>query len=387
MRFHSYFTKVSNVHISKDVGLLPWHIGQAEAWASSLVGHFVDEAYPSLEGELDGLEVRRLDDAPDLAYLDRSFLRYLREEAIHIDVLQLWHLGRDSIVYGTLYKRYNPKGLLYLKLDAYNTQFEERKRYSMNLAKNMFLKWVETRFLEALDLASVENRAALSLISNTYPELASKLVYAPNGANDSFLSQHFPEPEAAKPFLLCVSRPGSQEKNCELLLRSLPHLRLASQYRIVLVGPGTEAFRLAWAEALLSHPEWRDRMEWKEEITDRLELYRLYSQASVCFLPSRVESFGIAYVEALYFGAMLVGHRGMFAYPELCDQGAYGTFYDDNDEASFAKALEEAVEMSERQELREAARKYARKHFAWSSISDEIRMHLLEAKARLESKA
>lgn len=368
MRAVTYFPVIHNVHLTKDVGLIPLHLGKLPGTEALLAGHFPDEDYPALRTEAEGLAVHRLPDKGKSAFLDRAFLIYLKKHAREIDVLQLYHLSRDSLIYGIYYKRYNPGGLLWLKLDAYNAAFEEPKRYSRAPVKDGLLRMAEKKFLRKADLVTVENRAGVEVILNTYPQLEGKLMYLPNGANDRYIEECTRGISKEK-LILSVGRPGSPDKNYELLIAALPHLNLPEEWRIEVVGPCTSEFEAAWRVAEARYPEAAARITFTGALSDRAEMYRKYARSAVFFLPSRVESFGIAYAEALINGNALAGHAGMYAYPDLCDGGTYGTFFSDNDPVSFAKALRDATEMRAAPGFAEKAREYAEENFAWSEIA------------------
>ncbi len=370
MRAVTYFPVIHNVHLTKDVGLIPLHLSKLPGTEAVLAGHFPDEDYPALRTEAAGLSVLRLPDKGKSAFLDRAFLIYLKKHAREVDVLQLYHLSRDSLIYGIYYKRYNPKGVLWLKLDAYNAAFEEPKRYSRSPVKDGLLRMAEKKFLRKADLVTVENRAGIEVITNTYAQLAGKLMYLPNGANDPYIARCTGGIEKEKR-ILSVGRPGSPDKNYELLMAALPHLELPEGWQIEVVGPCTPAFESAWREAALQYPETAARITFSGALSDRAELYRKYARSSVFFLPSRVESFGIAYAEALINGNVLTGHTGMYAYPDLSGGGMYGTCYSDNDPASFADALKDAVAMSAAPDFAEKAREFAVENFSWSKIAAE----------------
>jgi glycosyltransferase involved in cell wall biosynthesis len=372
MRWVTYFPEIHNVHLSKDVGMLPHYMGMEAGVESSLVGHFPKAAYPALNQELKGLNIHPLGQGAKAVFLEKSFLRYLKAEAKKIDVLQLYHLSRDTIIYGLYYKRHHPEGKLYLKLDAYNTHLSTPKNYSRNKLKNAAMKIAERKFIKALHLVSIENTVGKALASNTYPDWAHKLIYLPNGTNDRYIDTHFAGLPPKENLLLCVSRPGSADKNCELLIAALEHLHLPQGWRIEVVGPCSDEFLKKWRAAKQAFPETSALITFTGEVSDRLALYKRFARAAVFFLPSRFESFGIAYAEALYFGAVLAGHRGMFAYDDLSANGSFGTYYTDNAPQSFANALNEAVLLSQKEGMADAVRKHGRAHFAWSHIVERL---------------
>lgn len=379
MRWLSYFPEIHNVHLTKDVGLIPYFIGLQPGWESAIVGRFTEADYPALNTEVKGLITVPLDDLGELAFVERAFMRYLKAHATEIDVLHLAHLGRHNIVYGLYYLRLNPNGKIYLKLDAYNAHLKQRKRHAKHPVKQVVMRSLEKRFMEALTLVSIENTAGYKLALLTYPEWQGKLIYLPNGANDRFIDRHFAQLPPKEKLLLCVSRPGSADKNCELMLAALPHLHLPEGWRIEVVGPCSDEFLEKWQAAQLEFPEKAALMTFSGEVSDRLALYERYARAAVFFLPSRMESFGIAYAEALYFGSLLVGHKGMYAYDDLSANGQFGSYYADNDPQSFAQALEHGVLLSQKEGMAEAARQHGQRNFAWSGIVEGLMKQLRTA--------
>ncbi|HKK38889.1 MAG TPA: glycosyltransferase family 4 protein [Cryomorphaceae bacterium] len=368
MRWVTYFPKFERIHLTKDVGLIPFYANQ-HGYESTLLGHS-DEAL-TIPDEVEGLKLELLEEKRQLFFLDRAFLDWLKANAKSVDVLHLFHLSRDSIFYGAYYKRLNPKGKLYLKMDAYNDHLLSRKRYAKNPIKNALLLRTEKDFFRQLDLATIENREGLELAEKTYPELSPRLEYLPNGCNDDYLGKHFSGQPVKEKIILSVGRLGSSDKNYELLLAALPLIKLPD-WKFAIVGPISDDFQLKVDEFFSGHPEWRDRISFTGSISDRKKLYELYSKASVFFLPSRFESFGISFVEALYFGACLIGHRGMYAYNDICKDGEFGCFFEDNDPTSFAAAIEEATSKSSERDFVSKASEHGQNSFSWSKLIDKL---------------
>ena len=371
MRWVTYFPEIHNVHLTKDVGLLPYHMGLLPGVEASLVGRFSKPEYPALDTEVRGLHTVHLEFKGNAAFLDRAFTDYLKEHARQIDILQLYHLSRHTLIYGLYYKRFNPNGKVYLKLDGYNDHFRSRKRYARGVVKNALLKATERRFMRAVDLVSIENTEGVDIVAGTYPMLGEKLFYLPNGANDFYIDRCVEQPAPKEKVMMSVGRPGSPEKNYELLIAALPFLRLDG-WRIEVVGPCTPEFLEKWREAQTKFPEQTAGITFVGEITDRKLLYEKYARSSVFFLPSRFESFGISYAEALYAGNVLVGHKGMYAYDDLSGKGVFGTYYPDNDPASFAEALNEAVLLSQKEGIVAYAHACGQSDFAWSGIVERL---------------
>jgi glycosyltransferase involved in cell wall biosynthesis len=360
---------------------------EVASYEAALMGRFPEPDYPALDGEMKGLQTISIPDSGSVSFLEKAAMQTLKSMAPDVDVLQLSHLSRHTIGYGLIFKRYNPKGQLYLKLDAYNDHLAHRKRFARSPLKNSVLTNLSKRFFKAVDLISIENKAGYDLSLRTYPEWDGKLIYLPVGANDRYLDRHFRPPAPARKVILSVGRVGSPEKNYELLLRALPMLKLEG-WEMKIAGPISPEFQKLWERESANFPDQIAKITFLGNISNRDELYRLYEEASIFFLPSRVESFGISFVEALYFGNLVVGHPGMFAFPDISLNGRYGEVFEDNNPVSFANAIHLAMERATTERgLREEIRQHAKAHFSWSGIAAKLASALNERKKSRDAAA
>ena len=378
MRWITYFPEIHNVHLTKDLGLLPFYMQEVAGYDAALMARFPDDEYPALEGEMKGLKTISLGDTGTWFFTERASVHYLKDHAKEIDVLNLYHLSRHTLVYGYLYKKNNHKGKLYLKLDAYTSHLSEPKVYARNPVKNAVLKWLERRFFKVVDLISVENTHGLELAKSTYPKLKKKLFYLPNGCNDLYLKKHFSAPFKKQKTILSVGRPGSSDKNYELLMAALPFLKIGD-WTIRIAGDVSPDFQAEWKTAAEEYPELTSRIEFLGHFTNRQKLYEEYAYAKVFFLPSRVESFGIAFAEALYFGCILLGHKDMSAYDDLTANGKFGIYFEDNDPENFAKSLNEAIYKSEEKDIQDNIQNHAASNFYWSTLARKLDKRLRDA--------
>jgi len=370
MRWVTFFPGVHREHLTKDVGLLPYYMNQ-NGFKSTLLttGSGVDSAQMSIE--VRSLRLKTLPDEGKRFFLEKSFLNFLDEHAKDIDVLHLFHHNRDTIFYGLKYKKLNPNGFLYIKLDAYNQHLIQKKIFSKNPFKDFYMQIQARKFYKSVDLFTIENTAGKSLAERTYPDWKTKLVYMPNGCNDFFLKSIEPETPAKENVVLSVGRLGSSDKNYELFLRSLEHIHLPG-WRFRIIGPMTDEFSARLEKCKKENPKLFENVEFTGAIRDREKLYGEYSRARVFFLPSKFESFGIAFVEALYFGNVIVGHNGMAAFDDLSDQGKYGEYYEDNKPESLATSLETATKKSMIKGIEEQIKEHTRQNFYWSSLARRL---------------
>ena len=155
------------------------------------------------------------------------------------------------------------------------------------------------------------------------------------------------------PTVACVGR-LAREKGQDVLLRALASARVPA--RLVLVGRGREAGRLrslAQSVGLAARVEWIDHLD---------DLGPLFSRVHLAAQPSRLESFGLAALEALARGVPVVASSAG-GLPEVVGEG--GALVPPGDPAALAAALDLGLGSPEvRAAWSRAAVTRAREHYA-----------------------
>ena len=140
-KFVTIFPICENVHLTKDLGQIPFFLKHNYNYDSSIVCYKNNKEYSNLNGEVKGLRLEFIENKGRFIFLEKSVLSYLKKNSRNIDVLNLYIFSKFSFVYGIYYKILNPKGFLFLKLDGYNETFKEgnKIKHSTNSIKNLFL--------------------------------------------------------------------------------------------------------------------------------------------------------------------------------------------------------------------------------------------------------
>lgn len=304
--FVTIFPLSSNVHLLKDVGMVPYIMHRDYGYDSTLVCFKNETAYPAIEKEVKGLKIHFLKKEKNYAFGKISFtvLRYLIKHARQIDVLNLYHNTTETLLYGLLYRLCNPKGLLYLKLDINIVQFDSQKKEKIHRLR----MWGYSLFFRYIaGIVSCELPESFDYVLNAFPVLKHKIVLVTNGIDDVSIECLQPRilPENKENIVLTVGRIGASEKNNEMLLNALQQIEL-SNWKIVFAGPVEQSFEAVIEDFFQRNPQLREKVIFTGNITDRNELYSWYNRSKVFCLTSRFESFGIVLVEALYFGNYII---------------------------------------------------------------------------------
>jgi glycosyltransferase involved in cell wall biosynthesis/GT2 family glycosyltransferase len=168
-----------------------------------------------------------------------------------------------------------------------------------------------------------------------------------------------------------------RRKGIDLLLEAIPMvLDSAPDTRFVLIGrddfdDGSGSTYRRRFEERHAGAAWRDQVEFRGEVDD--EALRLaYRSCDVFVAPSRFESFGLIYVEAMEAGAPVVALAAGAA-PEVVGDGEVGLLVEPDDAPALAAAIGRLVaDPAASRELGAAARRRFEQRFGVDAMVDAL---------------
>lgn len=372
-----YYKGIQNAYMVKDIGQLPYALHKYYGYEAVLAGPPKDDAYPLLETETPGLQ---LDFIPRGKKFWRLFelprVKYLFKNAKDIDVFNLYFAKSESLVYGLIYKWLNPKGCLYIKLDANLDMIREaRSCYypTRNLLRKLFNAIFVPLFFKKVDLFTVEQKEGLALAREFHPEYAEKFVYLPNGISETFLENGMnPRAYDAKEnIILFVGRVGIYEKNNEMLLEALESVEL-KEWKVVFVGPIDDAFTPRINAFYDANPDKKEQVLFTGPEYDRVRLAEWFDRAKVFCLTSRRESFGIVMIEAMLYNNYIVT-TDVSSADDITDSGRLGRVVKRGDVTGLSRTLQELVDQPELVQTQYGkAREYVMENFVWSQLAARL---------------
>ena len=331
MRMVTLFLKTENVHLLKDVGMIPWFLMKEHGVDCTIATWKNSEEYTYADNEVSGL---KLDFVPRSGRgREIDGILYLIKNARKIDILNIYHLNLSSYLYEIVYKLFNRRGCIYLKLDMNPAGF-------ITCFKKNPVGIIKRATIRRADLASVETTAMRKKLRKFFGD---KIIYIPNGCymgsetedtsesedairpkkseetigtaaegNGSKVGTAVKAEETATPeqnIILTVGNLGTYEKATDVLLEAFALYAAKSKskdWKLRLVGTVDESFRDHIVDFYKKHPELEKRVIFTGPITDKARLDREYRQAKLFTLPSLSESFGIVLVEAASRGCYLI---------------------------------------------------------------------------------
>ncbi|CUH96257.1 hypothetical protein P22_2347 [Propionispora sp. 2/2-37] len=360
-RMVTLFPEAENVHLAKDVGMIPFVLYKHFGYDSVLVCYRNGD-YPYLSQEVNGLKI----DFLDRYYKDSAGdgCDYIAKHAAEIDILHLFHLENRTLQWITQYKSLNPEGKVYLKLDA-NIR-----------ALGLELDHAVLHILGLCDLISVETRQLYQKLSKLWP---LKLEYIPNGFYD-FGEKRNVRWEEKDNIICTVGRIGLPVKANEVLLQAF---NLASSFipdwKLKLIGPVEKEFTAYIDHFFAENPNLVDKVIFTGEISNKQMLDQEYRKAKIFCMTSIIESFGLVFVEAIKNGCFVVTTK-VSAANDITDNGKYGYFFEAGDANQLSQHL---IALCNNQEFPRSVcgsiQAYAYNHFHWVNICEKILKALLSA--------
>lgn len=165
------------------------------------------------------------------------------------------------------------------------------------------------------------------------------------------------------PTILFVGR-HFERKGGDVLLQAFRHVRTRiPDARLVITGPP-------------SLPAMGPGVYFLGDL-DKSDLVKAYAAADMFCLPTRFEPFGIAFIEAMFFGLPCVGTNA-WAVPEMVVDGETGFTVPMNDTSALAeRILRLLTDPSLARRMGRAGRTRAERQFTWSSVIERI-MNVVE---------
>jgi alpha-1,3-mannosyltransferase len=196
---------------------------------------------------------------------------------------------------------------------------------------------------------------------------AHKRVTITNGVDDAFFGIR----KSVDPGLMVMVGRIAEHKGIDRMIDLLPRIRgQIAEARLVVVGPDWEGLQAALAAQARARGV-ADGVVFAGEV-NRSALMEYLARANLVLAPSAFEGFGIAVIEAMASGSLVIA-SDIAAHRELLPQNRDGILVDFADEAraiqtvvaSLRLPLDRVVEMGER------ARRAAA-NFSWDRVVDRV---------------
>ena len=198
-KFVTIFPETTDATLLKDVGMIPYLIGQYDEYDSTVVTCRNGE-YTNHMKYLRGLKLEFLNNRKSQCY---AGMEYLWRNGKTIDVLNIYHLDLKKLPWILIYKIKNRSGKIFYKLDADIRMY--RASYSDRIIKKSLKKYM----LKTSSIVTCESREMVKKLSELYN---THIEYLPNGFYHFYKFEEVVASQKRNVFFT-VGRIGAKEKN------------------------------------------------------------------------------------------------------------------------------------------------------------------------------
>lgn len=346
----------TNVDLTKDEGQIPYTLSKNYNIDSTIVTCHIDNKTANMDS-VNGLKVKHF---PLIINYAITGIVYLLLNAKKIDWLNIYFAGRQAYLWTKIYKFFNRKGHVYLKLDM---DYRSCDLYDKNEKERDIFK----KNTKIVDIVSVESME----IKNRIQKYSEKDILI---ISDGIAELKY-KPEITKnreDVILTVGRLGTEQKATDILLTAFANSANQHNWKLKLIGTIEDTFMDEIEKFYNIYPQLKERVFFVGEIKEREQLYEEYCRAKVFALPSRWESFGISCAEALCCGCHLIVSDSIPPAREMTNNEKYGKIV----KTESIKELEETILAATRytyftNEICEIS-SYANNLFSWDRICDVL---------------
>jgi glycosyltransferase involved in cell wall biosynthesis len=354
------------------VGMIPFTMGKLFQYHASIVTYHNDD-YSYMEQELK-------DDNFELNLIKKRFenhkydiILYLILNSRSIDVLQVFHFHDtlNILIYFLIYRSLHWKGKIYAKLDAdYNlTTFLAEDKGFWPLIRNFILNHL-------VDVLSVETEENYQRLLKSKLNYQDKLICMPNGVDIHM--NHEIQLDNKKNYIMTVGRLGSEEKATEVLLEAYSKIQNLKNWKLVLVGDFEHQFQDYVNHYFETNPHLREKVIFAGFIDDRERIYQYYAESKIFCFTSRRESFGIALVEAAYFGNYILS-TNVGGARDVLKVTDYGELFETDNTRMLTNRLEDLINNWHKYEGDPNQKmKLMEENFSWSYLCEKLYKKLKE---------
>lgn len=340
---------IANAQILKDICVVPCLLQKYYGYDSTIAAYSIDENllhlhFPNCKFDCINYTGNYNDDAHT----------YIEKHATEFDIEYLFGPYECYCEMASLFKKCNPDGKIYLKLD-------------MN--RFWFSRLTSARYFHALlgicDLISVE---AVNLHNMINQKVPFDVELIPNGYYETFV----PEPlrySEKENIILTVGRLGTNQKQTEIMLRAFLDADIPG-WQLRLVGNVADEF-LPVLKTFQEHPKFSS-VVFTGPIYDREKVDEEYRRAKIFCMTSNIEACAHVYAEAAKNGCYIITTDIDGAY-DITDNKQYGMVLPVGDHEAVKKAFENVCTDDGRiRKAFDGISSFARSELSWKYIMGKL---------------
>lgn len=367
LRFVTMFPRIENIHIVKDVGMIPYAMRKYYNYDSKIV-IYKNKKYDFLENDVK---------IPKMYFPDKKFnsklncIKFLLKNSKNIDVLHVFHIFQKTTLLSIpifLFK--NPNGYIYIHMDSNVLEYKnndvfliEGKGIKTHLRKFIYKHIIFSKKNRKKILFGMQDCMCEEKLKNVFP--FDNIKYIPDGYERLSNSEKEIDKEN---IILFVGRVGSNQKRTDILLDGFRKAYAKiGDWKLKLIGPIENDFKEYVDLYIKKYPFLKEKIIVVGPIYDREKLEDEYRKTKIFCLTSDYESFGLVLVEALYNKCMVIS-TDIPSSREIINNGEFGYLFEKGNSEDLAnKIIEACKDEKKRSYVMEHSQEYIRDNYSYEN--------------------
>lgn len=353
-----HFAGTFNAALLKDFGLIPLFMHKNQNADAVIVASKSPGEFPYLNSYAKGLKLHLTDDE---SYIGQ--IKYIKENYNEIDAMLLYGAYIENMTLGYLYKTLNPKGKMYMALDA-NITWMDRCDTDNETFKN---------FMEVCDVIAASGRDIQRHLNEKWHY---KIEYISNGYIN-YYEYHgkkfvfdFNKKENT---IIYVGRVNEAQKGISTLLEAFALIAdKIPDWELKIIGSVEPEFEEYIIDYNIKYPEICSRVHFIGNISDKLILFNKYAKSKVFALPSKIEGGTPNVISEALFNGNAIAITPINSCQDAVDNGKCGAVSNDLRASSFAETLLELCLDTKLEDKCRHAHEYAKRNYDMSKNADRL---------------
>lgn len=366
--FVTIFPNCENIHLIKDVGMIPYLLYKNHHYDSYIAG-YSDGPFPYLESDVRGLKtlkIKKIFSGNETLNILFFLLLHLRK----IDVINFYHFSLQKVLLCFIFKVLTfGRGKSYIKLDANDSILDLEYTGLKRKLIGYLVKYVD---IISAEIESIVNALNKKNIFGKEVFLISNGFYSQKISNVSY--------DKKKKRCITVSRlddPG--KSNLTLIEGFLTFCKQNpdNEWDFVLVGAYSEKFLSAIRNITDKYAGFADRIILAGAVYDRMELAKLYEESALFLFASLSESFGFVYLEALSNKCFIIS-TPLNPCKEITDNWKYAAVFNYQNPDDLAVKIKETIAKDDLEKLSREGAEHVYSKYYWPIIINKLNNKLLK---------
>lgn len=282
MKWVTIFERYEDFHFVKDVGQVPYHASRNLKYDVELWCKGSSESV-EIKNDFKLIKIKTKDKSTKISF---NIIRKIIANSKKIDILQLFHLRKYSLIYAFFFKISNPKGYVIIKCDA--TDYHPNP----GILNRFFLLFFVRNFINKI---TVEHKSWF----NFFSKQKINVEYIPNGVSSFYYDDHQNINKGKVPTICFVGKCGDERKNVWELLGALAKLPQDLNWRLNCVGGETDSFKVEIEKYFNLYPHLKDKINFLG-FSQVGTVKEIYKQSHIFVMTSLLEGYPLSTVEACW---------------------------------------------------------------------------------------